>query len=77
MKRATKASHYAVCVKNDGYEASLEKRKIYRLLPDRSAAHLGLVKVRDESGTPYLYPASLFVTIRLPQPVLKAFAHAA
>jgi hypothetical protein len=62
----------AVCIDNEGYPASLEKRKIYVLLPDRPAEKHGLVRAIDESGEDYLYPKSFFRIIALPQSVKKA-----
>ena len=47
-------SRYAVCVQNEGYEASLEKRKIYQVLPDADATAHHLTRVIDESGEDYL-----------------------
>ena len=61
-----------LCVRNDGYEASLERRKIYQALPDRDAAKHEQVRVIDESGEDYLYPARFFVPIRLSPPLRKA-----
>jgi len=61
-----------LCVRNDGYEASLERWKIYQALPDRDAAKHRQVRVIDESGEDYLYPATFFVPIKLPGPVRKA-----
>ena len=68
---------FAVCVRNDGYPASLELRKIYRVLGDKKAAKHDLVRVVDESGEDYLYPESFFVPIRLPQAVKEVFLKAA
>jgi hypothetical protein len=53
-----------VCVENDGYPASLEKRKIYIALRDASAERHGLLRIVDESGDDYLYPKTC--TKRLP-----------
>ena len=61
-----------VCIKNAGYEASLERRKIYRVLPDADAAKHRLVRVIDESGEDYLYPRRFFAPIELPQTVRRA-----
>jgi hypothetical protein len=61
-----------LCVRNDGYEASLERRKIYQALSDRDAARHQQVRVIDESGEDYLYPAAFFAPIRLPRPLRKA-----
>ena len=63
---------FAVCVNNQGYPASLEVRKLYQIVPDPDAASEGLLRVIDESGDDYLYPASYFAPIELPQPVRKA-----
>jgi hypothetical protein len=71
------SKHFAICVKNKGYEVSLEKRKIYPVLDDKDASARELMRVVDESGESYLYPENFFIAIRLPQPVLRAFAHAA
>ncbi|MEQ1887869.1 MAG: hypothetical protein ABL951_01670 [Alphaproteobacteria bacterium] len=51
------AKIFAVCLKNDGYEASLERRKIYVVLPDDMAAKYDLLRVIDESGGDS-YPSS-------------------
>ncbi len=61
-----------VCVRNNGYEASLERWKIYQALPDRDAAKHRQVRVVDESGEDYLYPARFFAPITLPGPLRKA-----
>jgi hypothetical protein len=60
---------FAVCVKNDGYKASLELRKLYEVLPDEFAAKNGLVRVIDESGEDYLYGADYFASVSLPKSV--------
>lgn len=72
-----KPKQFAVCVKNDGYEVSLERRKIYQLLPDPEAAKHGDIRVIDESGEDYLYPKSFFAPIELPQPLRRAVLAAA
>jgi RNA polymerase-interacting CarD/CdnL/TRCF family regulator len=61
-----------VCIENDGYGVSLERRKIYVSIPDREAEKQGLRRVVDESGEDYLYPADFFRPIELPQPVKRA-----
>ena len=70
-------TRFIVCVKNEGYAASLELRKIYQVIPDAHAAEHQLVRVVDESGEDYLYPADYFVAIELPQAVEVALALAA
>ena len=60
---------FAVCVRNKGYEASLERHKIYVVLADRDAEQDGDVRVVDESGEDYLYPAAWFVAVEVPKAV--------
>jgi hypothetical protein len=67
---------YVVCLRNDAYAASLEPRKLYPVLPDAAAEKHGLIRVIDESGEDYLYPAELFIAVRLPQSVTRAIAAA-
>ena len=55
-----------LCLRNKGYEVSLERRKIYQILPDRDAAAHRQLRVIDESGEDYLYPASYFARLTLP-----------
>jgi hypothetical protein len=69
-------SRYVLCVKNRGYAASLERRKIYRRLNDIRASRHGLIRVVDESGQDYLYPSSYFVSIAVPKPARRALSHA-
>jgi hypothetical protein len=66
-----------VCVKNQGYEASLETRKIYVALRDTAAEKHGLVRIIDESADDYLYPKSFFRPIALPGSLKKAVLDAA
>lgn len=70
-KRRT-GSEFAVCIENSKYPASLELRKIYRVLPDNHAYAEGLLRVIDESGEDYLYPEDYFLSIRLPKLIEKA-----
>jgi hypothetical protein len=68
---------FVVCVDNAEYPASLERRKIYQVLPDEQAAQHSMLRVVDESGEDYLYPADYFLAVELPQPVQRALALAA
>ena len=68
---------YVVCIKNQDYPASLELFKIYQAIDDARAADHQLIRVIDESGEDYLYPADYFEPIELPQIVEQAFALAA
>ncbi|MBI1899736.1 MAG: hypothetical protein HYS13_01320 [Planctomycetia bacterium] len=79
MKADSRSLRFAICIKNTGYPASLEVRKVYRLLPDRGAAVHRLLRVIDESGEDYLYPRELFVPLKLPRAAALAVSrrHAA
>jgi hypothetical protein len=66
-----------VCVGNEGYPASLEKRKLYVMLRDPVAEKHGLLRIIDESGDDYLYPKAFFRSVALPQSVKKAVLSAA
>ncbi len=68
---------FVVCVKNDGYPASLELRKLYQVLPDPAASEHNQIRIIDESGEDYLYPATYFVPIALPKSVGEAVLQAA
>jgi len=68
---------FVVCVKNEGYDVSLERRKIYVSLADDTAAKHGLMRVVDESGEDYLYPRDLFAPIELPPALRRAVMQAA
>jgi hypothetical protein len=63
---------FLLCVKNESYPASLELWKVYRALHDPAAAAKGFVRVIDESGEDYLYPAGNFVAVELPRAVVEA-----
>lgn len=67
---------YVLCIRNDGYPASLEVRKVYASLPDPPAAQRGLIRVIDESGEDYLYPSAYFVPLVLPEEAVLALAGA-
>ncbi|MEZ4511258.1 MAG: hypothetical protein R3C62_05240 [Chloroflexota bacterium] len=66
---------FAICINNDGYPASLERHKVYRVLPDNDAATEGDLRVIDESGEDYLYPAHYFLLIQLAEDTKTALSH--
>jgi len=72
MTRSDSPQAYAVCVRNEGYAASLEIRKIYRVLNDPDAAAHHFVRIVDESGEDYLYPESFFLPIELSEKMQEA-----
>jgi hypothetical protein len=63
---------FVICIQNDGYPASLELWKVYRVVPDEKAARHQLIRIIDESGEDYLYPETYFASIKLPQAVKEA-----
>ena len=77
MKRSSKEeTQFAVCINNEGYEASLEAGKLYRVIPDGEAASHGYIRVIDESGDDYGYSASRFFPIEVPKALENALASA-
>jgi hypothetical protein len=64
---------FAICVRNDGYAASLELCKIYRVAEDVQCDQTDHVRVIDESGEDYLYPSEYFVPITLPEAAEEVF----
>jgi hypothetical protein len=73
----SRSKKFAICIRNDGYEVSLDTRKIYVVLADPEAEKLRMLRVIDESGDDYLYPKEIFRAIDLPQAVQKALLTAA
>ncbi len=61
-----------MCIRNTGYDASLEVRKLYAVVPDGDAETNDLIRVIDESGEDYVYPARLFQRLALPGEVQRA-----
>ncbi|MEJ7873203.1 MAG: hypothetical protein WKF67_13175 [Rubrobacteraceae bacterium] len=72
MTETQQSIRFAVCVNSTAYPVSLELHKIYRVLPDEEAESDGDLRVVDESGEDYLYPAEYFVLAELPQAVEKS-----
>lgn len=68
---------FAVCINNADYPASLDLYKIYRVLPDADATTDGDIRVVDESGEDYFYPAEYFVFVDLPRSVEESLLRAA
>ncbi|MCC6532451.1 MAG: hypothetical protein IT531_07880 [Burkholderiales bacterium] len=77
MTKSANKRQLVVCVKNEGYEVSLELRKIYVAIEDEEGKSHRMVRVIDESGDDYLYPQKYFLPISLPQPARRAVLTAA
>jgi hypothetical protein len=70
--RQSRAEGFAVCLRNKGFAASLEVRKLYPVLSDPEAEANNLIRVIDESGDDYLYPQRLFQRLVLPLELQRA-----
>jgi hypothetical protein len=68
----TRKSQLVLCLRNEGYEASLERRKIYKSIRDPEADAHDQLRVVDESGEDYLYPAAFFAPVSLPPRLRRA-----
>ena len=66
-------SQYVLCIKNKKHEVSLELRKVYTVIADSDATRHGQLRIIDESGEDYLYPADFFVPVSIPHGARKAF----
>jgi hypothetical protein len=73
MAAGRRTKQFLLCVRNEGCE-DLELRKLYPQLSDAKAAASGYVRVIDESGEDYLYPARLFVAVELTSAAKRAVA---
>lgn len=73
---ANERNRFVICIKNEGYQASLEPRKIYRVVSDGQAEAKGMLRIIDETGEDYLFPASFFVPIDVPTEAGAAFVDA-
>ena len=75
LKKSHTSPGFVVCIRNTGYPASLELHKVYRVLPDEDAEAEGDIRIVDESGEDYLYPASYFASIKVPAAVEESLLH--
>jgi len=66
-----------VCIRNAGYEASLERRKLCIKLDDPQAAKRNQIRVIDESGEDFLFPTTYFIAVSLPVETEQAVIAAA
>ncbi len=77
MDKQPEKLQFAICVNNETYEDDLKLRMVYRVLPDKSAAKSSYVRIVDETGEDYLYPAAYFVMIDVPQDAESALLRVA
>ena len=74
MNMAKRKGRFVICVNSGTYKVSHEPRKVYRVVPDPAAEAKSLLRVIDDSGEDYLFPARLFVPIEVPEKAQPAFA---
>ena len=74
--RSRRSRYYVLCIDNDGYEASLEPRKIYVAIADSEAQSEDQVRVIDESGEDYLFPAEYFQPITVGPGIVRLLQRA-
>lgn len=74
--RESTIPRFAICIDNREYPASLELHKVYRVVPDQDAEQDGDMRIVDESGEDYLYPASYFVLLELPRSTIMTLSKA-
>ena len=72
MKDDKAEAHFAICINDGGYVDDLKVRTVYQVLTDESAAPSNYLRVIDETGEDYLYPANLFLPIDVPCEVEEA-----
>ncbi len=70
MTKRNSTPHFAICINTDDPDL-LTPRSVYEVLPDESAAKSGYVRVVDNEGEDYLYPADYFVFVEFPQAVRR------
>ena len=75
-KPSVQTLQFALCLDNEGYPASLEVGKVYRVIPDAEAAAHGYLRIIDESGEDYAFTANRFHVLHLPLPVGQALLSA-
>lgn len=73
MKDQESEARFAICINNGGYVDDLKVRTVYQVMRDEPAARSSYIRVIDETGEDYLYPANLFVPIEAPREVEEAF----
>ncbi|MCR4321256.1 MAG: hypothetical protein NUV74_13085 [Candidatus Brocadiaceae bacterium] len=67
---------YVVCINNEGYQASLELHKLYQVIPDKTIEDDGDIRIIDESGEDYIYPAFYFKKVSLTKDVKSSLLKA-
>jgi hypothetical protein len=74
-KRRDKAAQFAICITTDDPDL-LTPRRIYRIVPDEKAAKSNYVRVVDNEGADYLYPADYFIVVEFPAAIERMLLRA-
>lgn len=74
-KRPASIPRFAICINTDDSDL-LTLRKVYQVLPDESAARSNWIRVIDNEGEDYLYPADYFVFVDFPPSIEQALLSA-
>ena len=74
---ASNKRRFVLCIRSGSYRESLQPRKVYRVLADARAERHSLLRVVDDTGEDYLFPADLFVPIDVPAIAARAFRQTA
>ena len=77
MNTENSSPRFAICLNNAGYPDDLKIRTVYQVLPDEDAARSNYIRVIDESGEDYLYPADYFVMVDVPSEAARSLLVAA
>lgn len=77
METGSTKPRFAICINNAGYLDDLKVRTVYQVLPDESAARSDYIRVIDETGEDYLFPAAYFVFVEVPSDAAKTLMLAA
>lgn len=62
LQKDSEAAEQVVCADNGGFEIDLKRFGIYKVVPDDSLEPDD-IRIVDETGEDYIYPASLFVSV--------------
>ena len=73
MKKQKAVIRFVLCIRNGGCD-DLEPRKVYQVIADPDPAEEGYIRIIDDSGEDYRYPADYFVPVELPTDAAKALA---
>ncbi len=65
---------FVVCLDNSGYQTSLERRKLYEVIPDSGALKHNQIRVVDESGEDYLFPEKIFLELPIAEVIAEKMA---